>query len=152
MAAGRPYKRAMWHRPEEYDDVHRLAGFFTTAGIQYWKMAQRPDLIRGGDRVSALALDGAEYVFYAAAGGRLLVALPEGTFDAMLYNPREGSFKRLEAAKGGGTIQFECPTGQDWVVLLKKKTTWLAAGFNVDSSIAKRNSSLLNCRGNLLRP
>ena len=63
-----------------YQDVKHLVDFFTNPGIAYWKMHRANHLIKGGERVYALAEPGKQYIFYAAIGGQFVAELPKGKY------------------------------------------------------------------------
>jgi hypothetical protein len=56
-ADGRPYHSGFWHSRPEYGDLKRLADFFTTKGVAYWRMTSHDALARGA-RVYVLAEPG----------------------------------------------------------------------------------------------
>ncbi|MGH9847205.1 MAG: DUF5060 domain-containing protein, partial [Blastocatellia bacterium] len=62
---GRPYNSVNWHDTEEYGDLKRLIDFFTTKGVEYWRMSPRNDLAKAGARVYVLAEPGRQYVIYS---------------------------------------------------------------------------------------
>jgi hypothetical protein len=115
---GRPYTGGAWKDIEEYGDIQRLIRFFTSRGIEYWKM--RPDAAKSSvkERLYVLAWPGRQYVLYAAAGGKFSVKLAEGDYAARRYDPRTGEDVELGRVRGGGLTSFETPAGNDWVVYL----------------------------------
>jgi len=116
---GRPYFSANWHSdPLEYRDIKHLVDFFTTHGIEYWKMFPQNEIITSGERVYALAEPGRTYVFYAAIGGRFTAGMESGEYIAFLFNPRSGEWKEL-GPEQGGNMDISLPDTQDWVVYLK---------------------------------
>jgi hypothetical protein len=115
---GRPYFGANWHEPAEYGDITRLIDFFTTKGIQYWKMSTDPALKTSGTRVYVLAKPGQQYVIYAAVGGTFSVNIADGTYTARRYNPATGEDVALGDVTGGGSRSFAVPDSKDWVVYL----------------------------------
>lgn len=117
---GRPYKTSLWHDRPEYEDVAALTALFTQKRIEYWRMTPDPSVVTKGNRVYALALTGKQYVFYAAAGGAFAVNLPPAQYEAVLFNPRNASEKRIGAIDGE-RHEFETPEGEDWVVYLRSK-------------------------------
>jgi hypothetical protein len=120
-ADGRPYFSSNWHDTEEYGDVSRLIEFFTTKGVEYWRMAPRNELVKSGQRMYALAEPGRQYVIYAAAGGGFSVELMKGSYDARRYDPRTGEDVALKQSQGG-IESFTLPDEQDWVIYLRPKT------------------------------
>ena len=73
--------------PEEYGDLKRMIDFFTTKGIEYWKMSSRNDLLTAGQRAYVLAEAGRQYVIYAATGGEFSLNLAAGSYNAWRYDP-----------------------------------------------------------------
>jgi hypothetical protein len=112
---GRPYFSTNWHDTAEYGDIQRLVTFFTTQGLEYWKMAPHNELLRSGTRAYVLAEPGRQYVIYAAAGGSFAVDLPAGQYLAHRFDPRTGEDTALPEVGGGATRTFTAPDGQDWV-------------------------------------
>ncbi len=117
----RPYRTANWRDPVEYRDVKRLVDFFTTKGIEYWKLGTQNGIVKAGTRVYASSEPGKQYVVYAAAGGVFSLVLPEGTYTARRFDPRTGEDFLLTEIKGGSAHTFTMPDKQDWVVYLKTK-------------------------------
>jgi len=118
---GRPYFSADWHDIPEYDDVQHLAGFFTTKGIEYWRMASRNAAVKRGTRVYVLAEPGRQYVAYAAVGGAFSLALAPGQYAARRFDPRTGESVEMERVQSDGVRphRFDVPAGADWVVSLR---------------------------------
>jgi len=77
---GKPYFSANWHDVPEWDDVKHLIDFFTTKGVEYWKMSPRNDLAKSGARVYVLENPEKQYVVYAAAGGNFTLDYPQDLF------------------------------------------------------------------------
>jgi hypothetical protein len=109
--------------PEEYGDLKRMIDFFTTKGIEYWKMSSRNGLLTAGTRTYVLEEAGRQYVIYAAAGGAFSVSIAPGTYSARGYNPRTGEDVALGEVSGGGSRSFTAPDANDWVVYLMKKAS-----------------------------
>ena len=68
-----------WHDAPEYTDIKLLINFFTTNGIEYWKMASNNGLLSNlstGARTYLLAEPGRQYVVYAANGGSFSMRPP----------------------------------------------------------------------------
>src|SRR5262245_14068003 len=56
-----------WTDASEYDDIGRLIDFFTSKGLEYWKMSSQNSLKTSGDRVYVLAPEPERrYLIYAA--------------------------------------------------------------------------------------
>lgn len=119
-ADGRPYMSANWHDTAEYGDIARLVGFFTTKGIEYWKMSSQNHLCASGVRVYVLAEPGKQYVAYAAAGGWFSLELEDGEYIARRYDPRTGEELDLGKVSGGASVRFDTPINADWVIYLKR--------------------------------
>ena len=112
--------------PGFYDDIKRLVDFWTTKGIQYWKMTSQNSLVSSGTRVYARGNAGQEYVAYAAAGGVFALNLPVKTYQVQWFNPATGA--AINGANvPGGTVSFTPPFSGDAVLYLKN--TEVAAGF-----------------------
>jgi hypothetical protein len=104
--------------PEEYGDLKRMIDFFTTKGIEYWKMSSRNELVSSGERSYVLAEPGRQYVIYAATGGTIAVSLAPGSYRARRHNPRTGEESDLGAIAGGTSRSFTMPDANDWVLWL----------------------------------
>lgn len=120
-STGRPYFSGHWYQPEEYRDIKRLVDFFTTKGIEYWKMSSQNSLLTSGNRVYVLARTGKQYVFYTAVGGTFSANIAPGTYTAHRYNPRTGEDIALADVVGGDSRSFAVPDSEDWVVYLNLK-------------------------------
>lgn len=123
-----------WVDHVEYADIRHLVNFFTTKGIEYWKMTPQNSLvtsttITGVDstgashnRVYVLGENSKAYVVYAARKGTLTLNLPvltSGTYKVTQFNPRTGEETTLPDF-GGGSRTFTLPDiQQDWVLLFK---------------------------------
>jgi hypothetical protein len=101
----------------QYDDAARLINFWTAKGVKYWLMSSDNSLVQSGTRVYARAETGKQYVFYAAVGGSFTANVAPGMYDARRYNPRTGDDVVLDS-KSDGTISFNMPDSNDWVVYL----------------------------------
>ncbi len=117
---GAPYFSANWYDVPEYEDITRLVNFFTTKGVEHWKMGGQNALVRSGARVYVLAEPGRQYVLYAAAGGAVSLELADGTYVARRYDPRTGEDTALPDVSGG-IRSFTLPNTSDWVVYLRKR-------------------------------
>jgi hypothetical protein len=106
--------------PEEYGDLKRMIDFFTTKGIEYWKMSSQNKLLVSGSRTYILAETGRQYVIYAATGGDFSISLAPGNYNAWRYDPIDGTEKRLGTATGGKAHAFSVPTDHDYAVYLKR--------------------------------
>lgn len=108
-----------WHDAPEYGDVERMVRFFTTTGIEYWKMSSQNSLVTAGSEVYVLAETGRQYVIYAGRGGKFSIDIAPGTYAARRYNPRTGADTPLTSVTGGGLRAFAMPDSNDWVVYLR---------------------------------
>ena len=104
--------------PEEYGDLKRMTDFFTTKGIEYWKMSSQNGLLTAGTRTYVLAETGHQYVIYAAVGGDFSMNLAAGNYKARRYDPMEGTETSLGTVTGGGVHMFSAPTNHDYAVYL----------------------------------
>lgn len=116
---GMPYFSANWHYPEEYKDIRNLVSFFTTKGLQYWKMAAHNEVITKGERVYVLSEPGKQYVLYAAEGGAFSLNLVPGFYRAWRYHPATGKEEKMLEVQGGRKQEFRLPPGEDGVIYLK---------------------------------
>jgi hypothetical protein len=121
ISTGNPEISGDWSEAAEYGDIKRLVDFFTTKGIQYWRMSSQNALRTSGTRVYVLAESGQQYVIYAAVGGNFSVDLAAGSYDAWRFDPRTGAETSLGTVAGGGSSPFEMPDSQDWVVRLARR-------------------------------
>ena len=101
-----------WHDAPEYGDVKRLVNFFTTKGIEYWKMSSKNSLVTNGNRVYVLGQDGIAYIVYAANGGSFTLDLPSpvnGTgYKVIKYDPTDGTETSLADISGAPkTFNFD---------------------------------------------
>jgi hypothetical protein len=115
---GNPEITGDWIDAPEYADLKHMIDFFTTKGIEYWKMSSQNKLIKAGTRTYLLAEIGRQYVAYAATGGTFSIDLAPGTYKAFRYDPRTGDETSLAAVTGGGSCSFTLPDTDDWVVRL----------------------------------
>ncbi len=114
----RPSATCDWVDTPQYDDIQHLVDFFTTKGIEYWKMSSQNSLTPNS-RTYVLAETGRQYVAYAATGGTFTMDLAAGTYYAYEYNPRTGETTPLADVTGGGTRTFSMPDStNDWVLHL----------------------------------
>lgn len=104
--------------PEEYSDLKTMIDFFTTKGIEYWKMSSQNELLTAGKQTYVLAEGGRQYVIYSAVGGNFSVNLAAGNYDARRYDPTDGTEMSLGIVAGGGPRKFSVPTNHDYVVYL----------------------------------
>jgi len=104
--------------PEEYGDLKRMIDFFTTDGIEYWKMSGQNGLLTAGVRTYVLAEVGRQYVIYAAVGGAFSLKLAEGTYTARCFDPTNGTETSMETLDGGAAHNFSVPANHDYVVYL----------------------------------
>ena len=75
---GNPEITGDWIDAPEYDDQKLMIDFFTTKGIEYWKMSSQNELITAGKRTYLLAETGRQYVVYAATGGSFSIESGRG--------------------------------------------------------------------------
>ena len=106
--------------PEEYGDIKRMVDFFTTKGIEYWKMSSQNGLVTSGTRTYVLAETGRQYVIYAAMGGEFSVNLMPGSYNVSRYDPTNGAETSFATISGGRAHTFSIPTDHDYVVSLKR--------------------------------
>ena len=114
----KPNITADWADAPEYDDIKQMVDFFTTKGIEYWKMQSHNELKTAGTRTYVLAEPGRQYVAYAAVGGTFSLNLAAGDYYAYQYNPRTGETAPLPNVTGGATQTFTMPDTNDWVLHL----------------------------------
>ncbi len=114
---GIPESTGDWTYQPEYDDIKNMVDFFTTKGIEYWKMTSQNSLV-SGTRTYLLAEPGRQYVAYTAVGGTFSLNLAAGTYYAYRYDPRTGETTELPTVTGGGVHSFTMPDSNDWVLHL----------------------------------
>lgn len=116
---GNPEITGDWYdAPEEYGDLKRMIDFFTSKGIEYWKMSSQNRLLNNGTRTYVLAEPGRQYVIYTALGGSFSVDIAAGNYTVQRYDPRRAAVADLGVVSGGGTRSFTMPDANDWVVFL----------------------------------
>jgi Protein of unknown function (DUF4038)/Domain of unknown function (DUF5060)/Putative collagen-binding domain of a collagenase len=106
--------------PEEYGDVRRMVDFFTTKGIEYWKMSGQNELVVSGTRTYLLAEAGRQYIIYSAVGGDFSLNLAPGGYKAWCYDPTDGTETSLGTIEGDSARTFSLPTSHDYVVYLTR--------------------------------
>ncbi len=107
-----------WHDAEEYEDIKRMVDFWTTQEIPYWQMTPQNSLIMDGENVYVLADEGEEFVIYAATGGEFSIALPDGSYDVNLFDPKTGTTRALDETDGGDSVTLTLPDASDWILHL----------------------------------
>ena len=98
-----PWLTSDWEDEPEYGDIRRMVDFFTTKGIQYWKMASSNGLT-SNTRVYVLSQPRREYVAYSALGGKFTLNLPppsSGKYQVTWYNPATGAYTSVASIAGG---------------------------------------------------
>lgn len=115
---GRPYSQGFWRDPVEYVDISNLVKFFTTKGLQFWRMSSHNEIIKSGTRVYALAEPGRQYVIYAAEGGSFELFLDRGKYETRCFNPVTAEDISLGKKMGGKIRKFVLEPGSDRVVYL----------------------------------
>lgn len=115
---GKPYKTGLWHDAAENEDVSALAKLFTSPGLDWWRMEPDNQSV-SGNRAYLLAERGKRYLVYCAAGGDVTIHLGEGSYRALLYDPKTGSEKKLGGASSG-VATFTTPSGSDSVIYLSR--------------------------------
>jgi hypothetical protein len=116
FADGKPYLAGNWQPAAEYEDLRHLVEYWTGRGIRYWEMTARPELAPAKSRIYALAHPSGEVVAYAAAGGRVRLALAPGSYNLDLYNPRDGATTLVGVVQG--PLDYTLPDREDWVLRL----------------------------------
>jgi Protein of unknown function (DUF4038)/Domain of unknown function (DUF5060) len=121
---GNPEITGDWYdAPEEYGDLKIMIDFFTSTGIEYWKMSSQNGLVTTGTRTYVLAELSRQYVIYAAVGGSFSLELAPGTYNIRRYDPRTAAVTDLGVVLGGGPRSFTMPDTKDWVVFLNRIPT-----------------------------
>ncbi len=125
---GVPENTGDWYDQSEYADVKALVDFFTTEGIEYWKMAANNTLKSSSrSRDYVLAEPGRQYVLYTATGGSSVQLNLSGyggvTFNAWKYDPSDGTMTSLGPTAGGAWRSFNLSAANavgehDWVLLV----------------------------------
>jgi hypothetical protein len=93
-----------------------MVDFFTS--FDWWKTEPHNELVQKG--AFCLAQLGRLYVIYLSTSRSVRVKLEPGTYQVMLFNPRNGNSLSLEAATGPEWKSPEPPDEGDWVILLRK--------------------------------
>ncbi len=112
----------------EYTDVQQLNSFFTTKGIEYWKMASHNELKSGSSRDYLLAEPGRQYVLYTAAGDSsagINLSGYGGDFAVVKFDPTNGTMTDLGTVAGGAIHTWNLTGtnsagGTDWVLLVTR--------------------------------
>jgi hypothetical protein len=116
-----PLMSADWKdEPGEYGDIERLVGFFTTKGIQYWRMTSA-NTASTSNRVYVLGEAGKEYAAYTALGGSFTLNLPVGSagrYRLTWYNPATGAYTAANSVSDGTVQTFTPPFSGDAVLHL----------------------------------
>ena len=103
--------------PPIYADLNRMADFIDDRNVNFWRMSPRDDLIVGETKLAyCLAEPNREYLLYLVQGGSPTVSLPEGAFETIWYNPRNGEFGEKSIIEGGRSHSFTAPDSGDWVL------------------------------------
>ncbi len=108
---GIPESTGDWADQPEYGDIKHMVDFFTTKGIEYWKMASHNELKAAGTRTYVLAEPGRQYVAYAAVGGTFSLNLAPGR--TMPTDTIRGPAKRLSCRASPlalHPVPSRCPT------------------------------------------
>lgn len=110
-----------------YDDMKRLNDFFTTEGIEYWKMQTHNELIAGQKQLThayALANPGVDYVVYDADGGEFTINLEAGRYELTKFSPRSddapNDLENIIGVVSGGAYTYNSLDNKDWVYRFKK--------------------------------
>jgi hypothetical protein len=83
-------------------------------------------VLHGGDHTWCLADTGNQYLIYAMEGGPIQLDLSpaaRATFTAQWLAPATGALTPAGegTVQGGGTVSFQPPDGQDWVLWLRRR-------------------------------
>ncbi len=123
---GQPEVTGEWYDATQYADIQRLITFFTTKGIEYWKMTSHNELTTSGSRDYLLAEPGRQYVLYTAAGdsaAKINLSGYSGNFNVVKFDPTNGAMTNLGPVAGGATRTWNLTGtnsagGADWVLLV----------------------------------
>jgi hypothetical protein len=99
------------------DGYARIVDFFTS--FDWWKTEPHDD--RVSDGAFCLAQPGRVYAVYLPKGGKTVVQLEPGRYEARWFNPRTGETRVLPIAEGPKWTSPEAPDKDDWALLLKSK-------------------------------
>ena len=83
-------------------------------------MSPDNSLVERGERTYILAAGKREYVVYSVEGRNFTLELPNTTFTASWYDPRTGDTVFQSEIKGDGSTDFTKPSGEDWVLHLRR--------------------------------
>ncbi len=125
---GIPESTGDWTYQPEYGDIKNMVDFFTTEGIEYWKMTSHNELKSGSSRDYLLAEPGRQYVLYTAVGDSAAgidLTGYSGNFNVFKLDPTSGTMTNLGPVAGGAVRTWNL-TGSnsvgdtDWVLLVTK--------------------------------
>jgi uncharacterized protein DUF4038/collagenase-like protein with putative collagen-binding domain len=111
-------------RPNKYTFVIKDEGAAAQLGLLYrfftafsfWKMSPYDGVSSNGVALS----DGKTYVVYLPAGGKASIeAAFERKPEAQWFNPRTGIYKKALVSQERGSVNFQSPDQNDWVLLIK---------------------------------
>ncbi len=112
-----PVYSADWYGSPFYDDIKLMVDFWTSRGIEYWKMSSQNSLVASGNRVYVLAEAGRSYIAYTASGEPFTLDLPQGSYRVDWYDP--GTGKVINAPPiSSAPYSFQPPFSSDAVLHL----------------------------------
>ena len=94
-----------------------MVDFFTS--FEWWKTEPNDGLVNPGNY--CLAKPGETYAVYLPHGGRAIIQLQAGSYNAAWFNPRTGESTALARAEGPTWTSPAAPDSGDWALLLQRK-------------------------------
>jgi hypothetical protein len=93
-----------------------MVRFFTS--FDWWKTEPHDELVNKG--AFCLAEKGKLYVVYLPQGGNATVQLDPGRYQVKWFDPRNGEYSTIPAAKGATWTSPVAPDKEDWVLLITR--------------------------------
>jgi hypothetical protein len=93
-----------------------MVDFFTTRGVEYWKMSSRNELVTAGRSIYDLAEPGRQYLVYAAIRGKLFDKPRRGQLCGQEVRSKHET--GLGTRAGGESRTFTVSDAHDWVLYL----------------------------------
>ena len=111
-----------WRSRDLFWDQCRIAlDFFKEYHVPVSEMKSMDELTRPEDDF-VFALPGKVYLVYARTGGVIDLNLPDTGYHIKWYNPRTGEMKAISEVTSKLQITFHCPSQQDWLLYLDKRS------------------------------
>lgn len=100
-----------------------LMKFLSVTGIPFWTLSPQLPLISNNRENSLLARVGEIYFAYVRDDPTVTINLDSGTYLYKCYNPKTGTYSAEQTILKweGGSKTFDRPSGEDWVVYIRKR-------------------------------